>query len=72
MGRRMRPATEQESKDMLKNLVFVSIISADNFNYSEDVKQQILNRYKKSNDWNYILEPLGNDMYRYLDILKAE
>ena len=46
--------------EALKNLVYVSIISADNdeFGLSEDQKQEIMARYKESEDknWAYILE----------------
>lgn len=45
----------------LKNLVYVSIISADNdeFGLTEDQKQEIIARYNESKDdpnWSYILE----------------
>jgi len=50
----------------LKNLVFVSIISADNdeFGLSEDDKQEIMRRYKTDKDWKYILEPIGDEKVR--------
>lgn len=74
MGLQMKTLNSQEDLAMLKNLVFVSIISADNDEYSEEVKQEILYRHKKyeynKEDWDYILEPLGDEAYRYLKILK--
>lgn len=70
----MRTLNSQEETAMLKNLVFVSIISADNDEYDEDTKQEILSRHGKykynEEDWDYILEPLGDEAYRYLKILK--
>ena len=47
--------------EQLKQLVYVSIISADNdeFGLTEDQKQEIMARYKETeNDprWSYILE----------------
>lgn len=54
----------------LKNLIFVSIISADNYEYPEEVKQEILRRHKEQRgNWEYILEPLGEEAEKYLDIL---
>ena len=52
----------------LKNLVYVSIISADNdeFGLSEDDKQEIMKRYKESDNWRYILEPIKNEEQRKL------
>ena len=46
--------------DELKNLVYVSIISADNdeFGLSEDDKQEIIARYKLGSSWEYTLEPI--------------
>lgn len=51
---------------MIKNVIFVNIISADNEEYEEGVKQEVLRRYneQKGNqplDWSVILEPLGED-----------
>lgn len=47
--------------DRLKQLVYVTIISADNdeFGLTEDQKQEIMARYHESKDdpnWAYILE----------------
>lgn len=54
--------------DQLKNLVYVSIISADNdeFGLSEDDKQEIMKRYKESDNWSHILEPIKNEEQRKL------
>jgi hypothetical protein len=46
--------------EQLKNLTYVSIISADNdeFGLSEDNKQEIIYRHKLGSSWDYILEPI--------------
>ncbi len=49
----------------LKYFVFASIISADNDEFTEEVKQEILSRYNpdekwEDHDWEYILEPIGD------------
>lgn len=46
--------------DELRNLVYVSIISADNdeFGLSEDDKQEIITRHKLGSSWEYTLEPI--------------
>ena len=61
----------KEELSSLKCLVFASIISADNTEYTEEVKQEVLSRYHKDgpHDWSYILDPLGEDKYKYLEIL---
>lgn len=50
----------------LKNLVYVSIISADNdeFGLSEDDKQEIIARYKMGSTWEYTLEPIKDEKVR--------
>lgn len=50
----------------LKNFVYVSIISADNdeFGLSEEDKQEIISRYKLSEDWDFILEPIKDEKMR--------
>ncbi len=52
-------------REELKNLIFGSIISADNTKYTEDVKQEVIYRYKLQDeadpDWEFVLEPLGAD-----------
>lgn len=49
--------------DELRNLVFVSVISADNdeFGLSEDNKQEILRRHKMNMSWESILEPIPDE-----------
>lgn len=61
----------------LKYFLFASIISADNDSYTEDVKQDIIQRYDKykdcdfdSVDWKYVLEPLGEDADKYIKLMK--
>lgn len=64
---------QKKQMNQLKNLLYVSIISADNdeFGLSEDDKQEIMKRYKESDNWGYILEPIKNEEQRKLliDIL---
>lgn len=67
------------TKDDLKRFLYVSIISADNFDLEEDQKQAILQRYDKESDinnqdWEYVLEPIKDTtMYeRYLNALRHE
>lgn len=59
---------QKKQMNQLKNLVYVSIISADNdeFGLSEDDKQEIMKRYKESDNWGYILEPIKNEEQRKL------
>lgn len=49
-------------KDELKRFVYVSIISADNDEFTEEVKQEILHRFDENKDinqdWEYVLEPI--------------
>lgn len=53
------------TNEELRNYIYVSIISADNDELSEDEKQQILNRYKVNpGDWAYILEPIKDERQR--------
>ena len=54
-------------KNELKNFVFASLISADNDELEEDVKQEIITRYKpgiKEQDWKYVLEPIKDEKVR--------
>lgn len=69
----MKQLDSKEELQMLKNLIFVSLISADNEEYTEEVKQQILSRYHEVgfSDWSYVLDPLGEDKYKYMKILMA-
>lgn len=60
-------------KESLKIFVFTSLISADNDAYAEEVKQEILCRYNKDRDnpdWKWVLEPLGEDADKYVQLLK--
>lgn len=53
--------------DQLKNLVYVSVISADNdeFDLTEDDKQEIIRRKDLSNDdWEWIFEPVKDENKR--------
>lgn len=79
----MKKLDSQEELAMLKNLVYVSLISADNDEFSEEVKQEVLQRHKKASegyksptdssiDWEYVFEPLGDKAHRYAEIMKAE
>ena len=47
----------------LRNLIFVSIISADNdeFGLTEDQKQEIIQRHKMNMSWESILEPIPDE-----------
>lgn len=64
-------------KDELKRFVYVSIISADNDEFTEDVKQEILHRFDKSKDinqdWEYVLEPIEDvdKRNRLISLLKS-
>lgn len=64
----------EDDIQQLKNFIFVSLISADNYEYSEDIKQEIMYRHNVCEnadfmDWEYILEPLGEDAEGYINIL---
>lgn len=51
----------------IKNFLFASIISADNYRLTEEVKQSIISRYKDAEhkeEWEYILEPIEDEKYR--------
>lgn len=62
----MRKLSDDEQIDMLKNLTYVSIISADNdeFGLSEDDKQEIIYRYSMNMSWDTILEPIKDEKQR--------
>lgn len=66
-----------------KYFAFASIISAENNSLTEDVKQDIIDRYSKQRsenkawndyDWEYILEPMGDKekIQRLVKILRDE
>lgn len=52
-----------DSVNQLRNLIFVSIISADNdeFDLTEDQKQEIIQRHKMNMSWESILEPIPDE-----------
>lgn len=52
--------------NQLRNLVFVSVISADNdeFGLSEEDKQEIMRRSKLDMDWDYVFEPIADEKKR--------
>lgn len=55
-------------KEELKNLIFVSIISADNDEYglTEEQKQEIIHRHNEDETrWDYILEPIEDESLRH-------
>ncbi len=65
------------SEENLKYFVFASIISADNDEFTEEVKQEIISRYNpddkwENHDWKHILEPIGDKekIDRLVSILK--
>ena len=62
----MKTLDEKEQLELLKNLTYVSIISADNdeFGLSEDDKQEIIYRHKLGSSWEYILEPIKDEKQR--------
>lgn len=54
-------------KSELKNFIYVSLISADNDELEEDVKQEIMSRYNinsEEQDWKYVLEPIKDEQSR--------
>lgn len=56
----------ENTLEQLKNLTYVSIISADNdeFGLSEEDKQEIIYRHKLGSSWDYILEPIKDEKKR--------
>lgn len=66
------------SNKELKIFLYTYIISADNDELSEEVKQEILSRSEDLNfenaNWKYILEPIEDEVYRkkMLDLLEYE
>ena len=63
MEQRMTTLTKEEIDEMIKNMLLASIISADNDEYPENIKQEVISRYNKYKDedcWEYILNPLSD------------
>jgi len=63
--------------DQLKNLVYVSVISANNdeFDLTEDDKQEIIRRKNLSDDdWEWIFEPVkdGNKREMLIELFKKD
>lgn len=59
----------------MKAFVFASIISAENEEYSEEVKQEIMRRYgEDKTNWKYILEPIEDEecRHRLIELLTYE
>ena len=57
---------EHAATEELRNYIYASIISADNdeFNLSEDDKQEIIQRRRMGSTWEYILEPIKDEKQR--------
>lgn len=55
---------EKVSKEELITMLLANIISADNDEFTEEQKQQVINRYEeKPEDLAYVLEPaVGPDL----------
>ena len=62
------------TSDNLKYLVYTSIISADNDEYTEDQKQEVIARYNADEEdfdyknWKFILEPVDKE-HRLADLM---
>lgn len=55
----------------LQCLLFACIISADNDEFEEPIKQEIISRRKeKPEDWEYIFEPLGENGKKIIELFK--
>ena len=57
---------EQKELEELRCFLFVSIISADNDEYPEDKKQEVMRRYElektqEEPNWEFVLEPVDNN-----------
>ena len=57
---------KDQALEELRNYIYASIISADNdeFNLSEDDKQEIIQRRRMGSTWEYILEPIKDEKQR--------
>lgn len=59
------------NNEELRCFLFASIISADNDDIEESIKQKIIHRYDKHpGNWEFILEPLGEDAEKYIKLFK--
>lgn len=56
----------KEAMNTAKCYIFTCIISADNdeFNLSEDDKQEIIHRHDVGCSWDYVLEPIRDEKQR--------
>ena len=78
----MKKLSDKEHNEMLKSLLFASIISADNDEFTEEVKQEVIKRHKEQDhygsmisdqiDWDYVLEPLGEAAKGAVKIMRGE
>lgn len=55
-------------KEELKYFIYASIISADNYEFTEDQKQEVIRRFGleedvpfDDKDWEFILKPVDKD-----------
>lgn len=77
----MNKLSDKEHSEMLKSLLFASIISADNDEFTEEVKQEVIKRHKEEDhygsmissqiNWEYVLEPLGEAAKGAVKIMKS-
>lgn len=78
----MKTLSKVDAAVMLKSLLFGTIISADNDEFTEEVKQEVIKRHKEEDhygsiisdqiDWDYVLEPLGEAAKGAVKIMKGE
>jgi hypothetical protein len=78
----MNKLSDKEHSEMLKSLLFTSIISADNDEFTEEVKQEVIKRHKEEDhygsmissqiNWEYVLEPLGEAAKGAVKIMRGE
>ena len=63
--------TKEMIGEEIKNILFTFIISADNDEFEEDLKQELLSRHEeRPDDWGYIYEPLGDTAKKLLELYK--
>lgn len=57
----------------LQCIVFASLISADNDELEESIKQELIQRREeKPEDWGYIFEPLGENGKKLLELFEYD